>query len=243
MRIKTTVAVAGLASLFLGVSAYAQEAQTTAQPGEQTSPAYGGQTYGMPSAEPQAMAMPPAEPEQKARNRWIPYGQAISVSGGVVDFTKEAAQDQTSTGGSWDARYVIGTRSWIGAEAAYVGTANSTDALGLDDSAVLVSNGAEGLLRMNVASIPYVQPFVFGGGAWQNYDLTNDDFNTSDISSGSDNVFALPFGGGLQTVMGGFMADARFTYRETWGNDIVRTGDSQGTLNTWNVSARVGFEF
>jgi hypothetical protein len=36
------------------------------------------------------------------------------------------------------------------------------------------------------------------------------------------------------------MADARFTYRSTYYNDLMRAG---GNLNNWGVSGQVGFSF
>ena len=83
------------------------------------------------------------------------------------------------------------------------------NALGLDPNAVLVSNGVEGDLRLNLGTW-YVQPFVFGGASWVRYDITNENFNTSDVAN-SDDTFAIPVGGGIAYNYRNFMLDARFT--------------------------------
>ena len=36
------------------------------------------------------------------------------------------------------------------------------------------------------------------------------------------------------------MADARFTYRATYYNDLLRAG---GNLNSWGLGGQVGFSF
>ena len=51
---------------------------------------------------------------------------------------------------------------------------------------------------------------------------------------------SVPVGGGLDYAIGRFMADARFTYRSTYYNDLMRTG---GNLNSWGVSTQIGFSF
>jgi hypothetical protein len=50
----------------------------------------------------------------------------------------------------------------------------------------------------------------------------------------------VPYGGGLAFAYGAFMADARFTYRQTYYNDLMRTG---GNLNSWGVGGQAGFAF
>ena len=57
----------------------------------------------------------------------------------------------------------------------------------------------------------------------------------------SDDVMAVPFGAGLMYSYDMFMLDARFTYRETFFNDMFRaTGEK---LNTWGVGGNIGVEF
>src|SRR5687767_4220125 len=87
-----------------------------------------------------------------------PWGMSIAVGGGVNDFTSEKLREMTGVGGSWDARYVFGTRKLVGFEASYAGSARTIDALGMDGDAMLVTTAVEADVRLNLAS-----------GAWQPY--------------------------------------------------------------------------
>ena len=173
-----------------------------------------------------------------------PGGMAMSIGGGIADFTDDRVDALTDLGASWTARLVIGTRQVFGLEAAYLGTVNNIDALGLDDDAMLLSNGFEGDLRLNFAT-GLVQPYIFGGAAWKHYNVVNESFNTSAISDGDD-VLELPFGGGVALMYQGFVFDSRFDFRPAFDEEIVRPVDQtsvESGLENWNVSARVGFEF
>ena len=64
----------------------------------------------------------------------------------------------------------FGSRSPIAIEAAYVGSAQGINALGLDTDALLVGQGAEGNLRLNLTT-RRVQPYLFGGIGWTRYNL------------------------------------------------------------------------
>ena len=113
----------------------------------------------------------------------------------------------------------------------------------MQSNAVLVANGVEGALRLNIPVVmrraQLLEPFGFVGLGWSHYSVTNTNTNTSDLAS-DDDIMSLPVGGGLAYAIGRFMADARFTYRQTYYNDLMRTG---GNLNNWGVSTQVGFSF
>lgn len=170
-------------------------------------------------------------------------GAGILVGGGFEDFTNNTMRNMTGTAGTWTARVLAGTRRFVGAEAAYVGNARSIDALGLQSSATLVSNGVEGNVRVNVPVVmrraQLLEPFGFVGLGWQHYQVTNTNTFTSDVTR-DDDVMALPVGGGLEYAIGRFMADARFTYRATYYNDLLRAG---GNLNSWGMGGQIGFSF
>jgi hypothetical protein len=180
------------------------------------------------------------------------FGTSVQIGGGVFGFVDDATDNFMDTGGSWTARLVLGTRMPLALEAAYIGTANNISALGLDDDAVLLSNGAEANLRWNIISTIFrsmdtgvgrFEPYVFSGVAYRHYRLVNDDFNTSSVNN-SDNIGEVPFGGGIAWLMGGFAVDARGEYRLAFGDDLFAgDGDNENGLNTWNVSARLGWEF
>jgi len=170
-------------------------------------------------------------------------GGALLVGGGVEDFTYGNVQSMTGVGGYWNARAIAGTRQLVGLEAAYIGAAHRIDALGLSSNAALVSNGVEGALRLNAPILgdrSLVEPFGFVGLGWSHYSLANTNTASSDVND-NDDVMTLPYGGGLEFAYGPFMADARFTYRYTYRNDLMRT--SAGRLNNWNLGGQVGFAF
>ena len=108
---------------------------------------------------------------------------------------------------------------------------------------MLVANGLEGAIRVNVPVLlprtQLLEPFGFVGLGWSHYSVTNTNVTTADMAR-DDDIMSLPIGGGLEYAIGRFMADARFTYRSTYYNDLMRTG---GNLNNWGVSGQVGFSF
>jgi len=165
------------------------------------------------------------------------------VGGGVQDFTRSSIRDMTGTGGYWNARLLFGSRRIVGFEAAYIGSAQSIDALGLSSNATLVSNGAEGALRLNMPIVnrgSLMEPFVFGGAGWSHYHIANSSTNASSVNS-NDDILEVPYGAGFAMGYRGFMADARFTYRSTFYNDLLKT--TGGRLDNWSAGGQVGFEF
>lgn len=172
----------------------------------------------------------------------------VSLGGGVSDFSDSNLRDRTDLSGAYDARLAIGASSILAIEAAYVGTAAKISTLGLDDNAVLVSNGAEALARINLGTFDF-QPYVMGGASWIHYSLVNDSFNTSDVRD-NDDVIAIPFGGGVSTYLGdsGLVLDGRFTYRATFDDDLIKGTDSNNNsvgsgLDNWLVTANLGYSF
>ena len=71
-------------------------------------------------------------------------GVGMMFGGGITDFESPAVREMTGTGGAWDVRLVFGQREVLALETAYVGSAHYISAAGLDNDAMLVSNGAEG---------------------------------------------------------------------------------------------------
>lgn len=197
-----------------------------------------------PSQMPAPMGMnTPAPADTGMPRQWTPIGAAFLLGGGFEDFTNSNVRGVTSSGGSWNARAIAGTHQYLGAEAAYVGTAHNINTLGLASNSSLVSNGLEGALRVNVPVLrgpSLIEPFGFVGLGWQHYNVTNNNSATSDIND-KDDIMTLPVGGGLEFAYKMFMADARFTYRETYYNNLMRT--SGGNLNNWGVGGQVGVGF
>jgi hypothetical protein len=179
-------------------------------------------------------------------------GVGMMFGGGITDFESQSVREMTGTGGAWDVRLIFGQREVLALETAYVGSAHYISAAGLDNDAMLVSNGAEGALRLNIPIIDHgsiIEPFGFVGLGWSRYELTQTAYNHSNITT-AENVMEVPYGAGLTMGSDGFLVDIRFTYRSTYYDQLMRvpssasstTGDSQ-RLNSWSLGAHIGFEF
>jgi len=189
------------------------------------------------------IAETPPGPEEAA-NRPGP-GFSLSAAGGLSVFSRSSARNFLDTGGTWEARGLLGTRTLIGVEAAYLGSANGLDAGGV--SRTLYGHGFEGDLRLNLmrnhltrarGGAAGLQPFLLGGFGWTHYHLSNN-FSTASISS-SDNVMQLPVGGGLAYYFPNhILLDARFTYRFAFSDNLIQ-GSS---LDNYGITARLGGEF
>jgi hypothetical protein len=199
-----------------------------------------------PVPPPAAVQPLPVEPEAYPGHVGVAthIGVAMLLGGGFQDFTNSRLRDMTGNGGYWDVRVVGGTREFVGFEAAYNGSARGITALGYSNDARLLANGLEGDLRVNVPIVrgfALVEPFGFVGVGWQHYQVTgNSNPITSDLQS-KDDILTLPYGGGMAFSYRNFMADARFTYRQTYYNNLTST--IGGNLNNWNVGGQIGFEY
>jgi hypothetical protein len=176
------------------------------------------------------------------------YGIGVSLGGGVEDFTDDTLRRATSTGGGWDVRVTAGTKSPIGFEGSYIGSAQSIDAIGLDSSTYLVGNGLDGKVRVNLGKWS-VTPFAFGGVGWRHYSLSGDSFNTSAVHN-SDDVLEIPMGAGLQYEFRGLLLDARGEFRYATANDLMPSAGAIGTfsnnradMHRWGAQANIGYAF
>jgi len=170
-------------------------------------------------------------------------GIEATVGGGAIGFIDEGARNVANTGASWDARLMFGSRLPVAVEGAYVGSVQSIDALGLSTNSLLVGNGVEGTLRINLTRTR-VQPYLFGGVGWTHYELSNTATNTSNIL-GRDDIGTVPLGAGVTARFGrGFIFDVRGTYRATFDDQLMQGQSANDTsMQTWNASGRLGFEF
>lgn len=173
-------------------------------------------------------------------------GLSLTAGAGGGGFTNETLRDTTEVGANWDARLTVGTMLPIAFEASYIGSAQYLDTFGLNNDAVLVGNGAQGALRVNVLPGRQVTPFVFGGAAWRHYELSNVEQNTSDLE-GDDDVLEIPMGAGLGIRTGGLMVDLRGEYRAAFKEDMVpASGGDNGAnapMNRWGASLNAGVAF
>jgi hypothetical protein len=147
-------------------------------------------------------------------------------------------------GGTWEARVSAGTRLPLSFEAAYVGSAQSLDVLGMDADAVLVGTGLEGTARLNVMPGELNPYFLFGAG-WTRYDVTNTTTNTSSMNP-RDDVVVIPFGAGVDYRLGQWILDARAVFRPTFDNELLPDSNEPGNptrLDNWSAILRGGFEF
>jgi hypothetical protein len=188
----------------------------------------------------------PVEEEYAIRSA---IGVNVTIGGGLTHFIKDQTTGFTDLGGAWEARIAVGTRYPFSVEAAYLGGVQDMDALGLDADAMLLANGAELGARFNVLSgVTPVQPFVTAGAAWKRYDITNSDFNTSNLNN-EENVLEIPLGAGIAFNAGPLLLDLRGTYRPAFFDDMTRTGedefgeDSATDLDNWRASLNAGFAF
>jgi hypothetical protein len=194
---------------------------------------------------PPAQEMPAAAPPKETPASRI--GLEALVGGGVSSYWNKGTRAVTDAAGTWDARLGIGSRSYIAGEIAYIGSAQNITALGLASNALLVGNGAEGLLRVNFTKSK-IQPYVFGGVGYTNYQVTNTNIRNADIND-NDNTLQVPFGAGLSVrPYHSFLLDIRGTGRVTYFDDLfARVSTATGTngtgLNSWTGSAHLGWEF
>lgn len=190
-----------------------------------------------------AVAPPPARKDVPSSV----IGIGATLGGGLTAFVGDGAKAFTNAGPSWEARATFGTRLPIALETAYIGSYQSFQpALGLQDKAFLMGNGAETDLRINITRMR-IQPYVFGGAGWMNYHIRNTTISGAALSN-NDNVLTIPFGLGATWRIGkAFLVDVRGTARVVYGDtlfDKVAMTANTGNpgLNNWNLGARLGWE-
>lgn len=168
-----------------------------------------------------------------------PFGEYLLAGGGVTNYVDHAVRNAVDVGGTWDVRLGFGSRFYLGAEAAYVGSARHSGSLGSN----LVANGVEGVVRLQypfAAGRWLLEPFAFGGAGWTHFDLQS---AAAGLRS-ADDVLVVPFGAGFTAAYDHFLLDARFTYRQTFDETLLQTAVAASpSLASWAVTASVGYEF
>lgn len=190
------------------------------------------------------------EPQEKTADHLITdMGTAVMVGGGGTGFGDADTREFAETGGSWAVQVVLGTRRALGLQLTYEGSVQGIDAIGLDSSANLLSNGIDATLRWNVLStfasplnvgLGVLEPYFLGGVGWRRYGIINSDFNNSNIQN-NDDVGQVPFGGGVAWLVSGFVLDVWGSYTFAFEDNLIR--DANANLDRWGAGARVGFEF
>ena len=172
---------------------------------------------------------------------WDRYKLSASFGGGFVGFVDNNTRDFATEGGAWEGRFGLKATQRLAIEAAYLGTLQNVDALGIGDNARLLGTTLEANLRVNLLD-GNIQPFVLVGAGWTRYDMTNTSENTSDFQD-VDNLATMPLGIGVGYRYNDVLFDVRGTYRATTGNNMIDMhGMGDATLDTWSATFRVGFE-
>jgi hypothetical protein len=173
-------------------------------------------------------------------------GIQLMVGGGLTNQLDDETGELTELGGIWDARVAFFNRSLIGFEAAYVGSVQTVNALGLDDNAQLLGNGVEANLRLNLLRAAVVRPYLFGGVGWTHYDLTNTETALAAVED-NDDVLHIPAGLGVGFhLFRGVTLDLRGTVRAAFEDETfgpMAAPDDEMGLENWSTSAQLGFEF
>ncbi len=167
-----------------------------------------------------------------------PLDMQFMFGGGLVNSLDGDTEDAAELGGAWEGRVAFFNRSLLGFELGYVGTAQE-----VFDSAILLGNGVEATVRMNLLPEAIGQPYLFAGAGWSYYKFTNSE---TPLLDDGDSVVHVPVGLGLSLkVYRGFTVDVRGTARAAFGDEIfddVGVGDGYG-LENWSATALVGVEF
>lgn len=176
--------------------------------------------------------------------RWLPasrMGFGMMLGGGVTNFFSDRANRAVDVGPEWAARLNVGTRSVIAGEAAYVGSTQRVQGL-QPAQGQLLSNGAQGLLRVNILTSE-IQPYVAAGLGWRRYQVIGYDQArvTSDIEDRAD-VGEVPAATGVALRGRGFIFDARFNVGVPFTRSAIRSV-SGASATTWGATANLGFEF
>lgn len=188
---------------------------------------------------------PSLDEDERAAHGFVPRQQvAVLLGGGVTNFASPATTERIGPGGSWNVRAVLGTRQVFGLEAAYVGSALPVDSEA--GNTVLLRHGGEALLRVQIplaVDSGLVAPYVVGGLGWFRYGISNGSPAQAGLRTGRDETLETPVGGGLMIANGGFIIDARFTYRFSFNENLQPTRSDRADLDTWTLGGNIGWEF
>ncbi|MBK7861554.1 MAG: hypothetical protein IPJ65_23655 [Archangiaceae bacterium] len=109
-------------------------------------------------------------------------------------------------------------------------------------AARLLSNGVEGLLRVNLTRAA-VQPFIGAGLGYKHYNVVNSTQEALSDVTDSANVGYMPAAAGLSVRVAGLMLDGRFGVDVPFTRPAVRTVDHDTEATSWNLTGNVGWEF
>lgn len=172
-----------------------------------------------------------ADPDDKR------IGVAFETGGGVGGFIDDDISESTGAQGQYTGRVVVGTRRHFAGEAAYVGSAQRVNTLGVSPNSMLYGNGVEGAFRFNVLTGMW-QPYATGGLGWVHYNMNESAIlSTSDVRASGD-VITFPVGVGMAWRMNRLILDSRLSFHPATGSNMIRGAN----LSTWDLQAKAGFE-
>ena len=165
---------------------------------------------------------------------------SLTAGLGLTDFQDGAMRRVTKPGLGWNVRLGIGTDSFLGAEVAYIGTAQSAEVF---SDVTLVSHGLEGLARVNFTP-GLIQPYAVAGLGWAHYKVYVDEegFNIPT----DDDILNVPVGGGLAVHLSAITVDFRAVYRIAFDDEVFSESaefEGNSNLDRWEVTASAGIRF
>jgi hypothetical protein len=225
-------ALLGACSLFAGLAVSGaqeeQQGEPECPPGEMPVP-----------VQPPAYVPAPAPTHVRHEAAYSPQNMSLTIGGGVGNFARDRISDlNSSVAGVWDARYLYGTRHFLGFEGEYLGSAaGGSDTFNTGNT---VTQQFSGSLRFNLTRAR-IQPFLTGGAGWAN--LRRDvgvTFGNATLSQ-TGNSFIAPFGAGIS---GYFLkhgvVDVRGSYTLVTDKDFTNTG---ARPDMWMAELRAGYAF
>jgi len=164
-------------------------------------------------------------------------GVSVEAGGGFGGYLGGGANSASTMAGLWTVRVTVGTRRHLAYEGAYVGSASTVNAFGLEHDAKLVSHGLETAVRFNLLTGMW-QPYATAGVGIMHYSYGGSQVSSAAVDT-SGNVVELPLGVGFDGRWNGFIADARFALHPATGWNLTPGAN----MSTWDLSARLGIEF
>lgn len=185
-----------------------------------------------------ALAQPDDEPES-------PFSHpAVAIDGGVTGFIDSDLRALVRPGEVWGARVVFGSHENIRIEVTYAGSHQELEPSAGSD---LVSHGARGVLRVNVAPwLDVVEPFLYFGGGWSRYHVEGR-MPGSPLQT-NDNVLEIPFGLGIAKRIAGFSIDVRAGLEVASGGDLLpipmpaHSSRTSASMDRLLAAAVIGYE-
>lgn len=177
---------------------------------------------------------------ERSMDRFHRSNMGIAADVGVNDYNRDLSSE-IDVGPTAGVRVELNPIANVGVELGYQGSRNST-ADSISGNGEVQTHALGGAIRVNAVPMNRrlpadLTPFVFGGAA---YHRVNTDNFVPGIEDGS-NIFAIPFGAGVEaTIGGGLLVGGRFTY-----NALINEADNFGGRDTdnWSASVNLGAKF